>query len=528
MTMRHFAALFNQLDQTTSVLAKTDALVDYFHQASDEDKLWVIALFSDRRPKRNISTTLLREWAADAAGVPEWLFEASYHTVGDLAETIALLLPPPKSSTNFSLTYWIAYIRALGEEPETVRKTRVREAWSQLAHDERFLFNKLITGGFRMGVSQQIMVKALARFTGQEESVLAHRLMGSWTPDTHSFEELLLCGTPQDDISKPYPFYLAYPLEQALPELGTPQEWAVERKWDGIRGQLISRSGRVFLWSRGEELLTEKFPEFKVLEGQLPHGVVLDGEILPFRDGKPLPFQALQTRIGRKALSKAILQQTPVVLRTYDILEWEGKDLREQPFWQRRKILEQLLESLPNIPVLQLSELVPFCEWDELHRERAQSTALSCEGLMLKRLDSTYRSGRKKGDWWKWKVDAMTIDAVLIYAQQGHGRRASLYTDFTFAVWEGTRLVPFTKAYSGLTDAEFQEITYWVKQHTLERFGPVRSVTPTLVFEIAFEGIQESTRHKCGLALRFPRILRWRKDKPASEANTLDDLKAKL
>jgi DNA ligase-1 len=274
--------------------------------------------------------------------------------------------------------------------------------------------------------------------------------------------------------------------------------------------------------------LTEKFPELHPLAQQLPDGTVLDGEILPFKEGKTLPFQVLQTRIGRKTLTKNALQNAPVILRAYDLLEYEGRDLRQQPLHERRALLEQLLASTPTGDILQLSQQIPFSQWEDLHQERARAREQASEGLMLKRKDSDYRSGRRKGDWWKWKVDAMTIDAILIYAQQGHGRRANLYTDFTFAVQDGTRLIPFTKAYSGLTDAEFEEINAWIRKNTTERFGPVRSVKPELVFEIAFEGIQSSTRHKCGIALRFPRMHRWRKDKTAREANTIGDLRELL
>lgn len=522
--MQQFAALFTELDQTTRINEKIDALARYFREAPEQDKLWTIALLSHRRPKRTVTTTLLREWAAEAAGVPLWLFEESYHIVGDLAETIALVLPPPGASNPQPLAYWINYIRQLGEVDEAQRRELVLRAWDQLETAERFLFNKFITGGFRIGVSQQLLVKALAKYSGVEENVLAHRLMGQWSPDDQGFDALILEANPQDDISKPYPFYLAYPLEEGPEQLGSPELWLAERKWDGIRGQLIIRSGELFVWSRGEELMTEKFPEFHVLPNLLPDGTVIDGEIMPFKEGFPLPFQALQTRIGRKALTRAVLQSAPVILRAYDLLEYKGEDWRSKPFEARRRMLETLLQEHPAPGVIQLSELVPFTSWDDLRQAREQSREHASEGLMFKRRDSEYRAGRRRGDWWKWKVDAMTIDAVMIYAQQGHGRRANLYTDFTFAVWNGNHLTPFTKAYSGLTDAEFEEINAWIRRNTLERFGPVRSVKPELVFEIAFEGIQASNRHKSGVALRFPRIHRWRKDKPAREANTLEDL----
>ena len=525
--MQRFVQLFTELDQTTKINEKIEALVRYFQEAPEADILWTIALLTHRRPKRTVTTTLLREWAAEVAEIPLWLFEESYHIVGDLAETIALVLPQPRSSKSRSLSEWINFIRALGDIEEIQRKERVLEAWDQLESAERFLFNKFITGGFRIGVSQQLLVKALSRYSGVEDNVLAHRLMGQWSPDDQGFLHLLLGAGPQEDSSKPYPFYLAYALEDTPESLGDPAEWIAERKWDGIRGQVIVRQGDLFVWSRGEELLTDKFPEFHPLAGILPDGTVLDGEILPYKEGKLLPFQFLQTRIGRKNLTRSIMESAPVVLRAYDLLEFGGEDIRERPFRERREMLLGLLSSYP-IPILQLSEAVPFDSWEALRAARENSREYTSEGIMLKRADSVYRTGRRRGDWWKWKLDAMTIDAVMIYAQQGHGRRANLYTDFTFAVYNGSHLVPFTKAYSGLTDAEFLEINAWIRQNTIERFGPVRSVKPELVFEIAFEGIQSSNRHKSGVALRFPRIHRWRRDKPAREATTLDDLKAIL
>jgi len=487
-----------------------------------------MAILSHRRPKRTVNTTQLRTWAAEWSGIELWLFEESYHIVGDLAETIALLLPPPVSKSDQSLTFWINYIRELAKLEEADKRAAVLAAWQQLDTTERFVFNKLITGGFRMGVSQKLMVRALSRYTGQEESQLAHRLMGNWHPDEVSFADLILSENPLDDISKPYPFFLAYPLESNTSELGKPAEWQAEHKWDGIRGQLIVRAGKHFLWSRGEELVTDKFPEFTPLADILPDGTVLDGEILPWREGQLLSFNELQTRIGRKRLTKKILTEAPVILMVYDLLEWQGEDWRERPLHERRAQLEALVRDTDTQGLIRLSPTINYSHWEALADERNRARIIGSEGLMLKDLSSPYLSGRKRGHWWKWKVDPYTIDAVLIYAQQGHGRRANLFTDFTFAVWQGEELVPFAKAYSGLTDKEFNEITRWVRKHTIEKFGPVRSVKPTWVFELAFEGIRRSSRHKSGIALRFPRILRWRKDKPIEEANTLADLEALL
>jgi len=522
--MKNFAELFTELDQTTKINTKVAALAAYFDRADDTDKLWTVAILSHRRPKRTVKTPLLREWAAELRGIPLWLFENSYYVVGDLAETIALVLPPPEEESDESLSYWIDYIRSLGDLEEEQKREAVLSAWNALNRTERFIFNKLITGGFRVGVSQKLMVRALSKHTEIEENTLAHRLMGDWTPDDTTFEDLILSEDPLDRLSRPYPFYLAYALEDKPEDLGDVSDWQAERKWDGIRGQLIVREDELFVWSRGEELVTHRFPEYHPLAESLPNGTVIDGEILPYKEGEVLSFNLLQTRIGRKNVTKKLLQKAPVVLMAYDLLEYEGRDIRQEPLHQRRQWLEELLAQNDTEGIILLSEVLELESWAALAKERDDSRQYRSEGLMLKQKSSGYRSGRRKGDWWKWKVDPLTIDGVMIYAQRGSGRRANLYTDYTFGVWDGDTLVPFTKAYSGLTDKEFRQITNWVRRNTVERFGPVRSVNAEHVFEIAFEGIQKSSRHKSGVALRFPRMLRWRKDKPVAEANTLADL----
>ena len=528
--MRDFAALFTALDQSTRTSVKVSALAEYFESASEADRLWTIAILSGRRPKRTVTTTLLRAWAAEKAGIPLWLFEEAYPVVGDLAETIALVLPEGDKSSNRGLSEWIDLIRGLSAVEEGDRKRAIFEAWDSLGQTERLVFNKLITGGFRVGVSQKLMTRALSQATGVDEAELAHRLMGDWSPDTVTFENLVLTRDPEADLSKPYPFYLAYALEEDPGALGALKDWQAEWKWDGIRGQVILRGGQYFVWSRGEELMTDRFPELSVLKDFLPEGVVLDGELLAWdhEAEAPLPFNDLQKRIGRKTVPKKLLQEAPVVLLAYDLLERDGNDLRGQPMAERRAALETLAKAVPDHVPLRVAPVLQAREWTDLAAQREASREARAEGLMLKRLSSPYLSGRKKGDWWKWKVDPLTFDAVMIYAQAGHGRRATLFTDYTFAVWHDETLVPVTKAYSGLTDAEFKKITSWVKKNTIERFGPVRSVPGELVFEIAFEGIAESPRHKSGIALRFPRMVRWRQDKPASEADTLEGLRALL
>ncbi len=526
--MKRFARLFTELDQTTKTTAKVDALARYFTEAPEDDRLWTIALLSGRRPRRGVTTTLLRQWAGEVAGLPPWLVEEAYPIVGDLAETIALILPAPSTTSDETLTHWISVTRTLASLDEAGRRDTILAAWDRLDATERFVFNKLITGGFRLGVSQKLMTRALARATAIDEAELAHRLMGDWSPDTITFQSLIHAYDPTADLSKPYPFYLAYQLDDGPEDLGPAADWAAEHKWDGIRGQLIVRGGEHFLWSRGEELMTARFPEFATARDFLPDGTVIDGEVIAWAGDRPLPFAALQKRIGRKTVPKKLLAEVPAALLAYDLLEDRGADIRALPFADRRARLEALIGHCPPDANLHLSPLLDFSDWAHLTTLRAAARDAEAEGVMLKRRASPYLAGRKKGDWWKWKVDPLTVDAVMIYAQQGHGRRANLFTDFTFAVWHDGELVPFTKAYSGLTDAEFRDITRWVRRNTLQRFGPVRQVKPEHVFEIAFEGIQESTRHKSGIALRFPRMARWRTDKPVEEANTLEDLKALL
>ncbi len=526
--MKAFAALFAALDGTTRTTAKLAALAQYFRTAPEADRLWTIALLSGRRPKRSVNATELCTWAAEAAHLPLWLFEESYAIAGDLAETIALILPPPTTTTDRSLTETITLLTSLTGKPPEVRRAAILTAWSELAPTERFLFNKLLTGGFRMGVSQGLMTRALATATGVDEPTIAHRLMGDWSPLTTTFAALTAGSDDTGAGSRPYPFALAAQLEGTPDALGDPADWNAEWKWDGIRGQLVHRTGAFALWSRGEELVTDRFPEFAPLADFLPQGTVIDGEILAWGAGKPLPFAQLQPRIGRKTVPKKLLLDAPARLLAYDLLEEDGLDRRPLPYAQRRARLAALIDRLPPTLPLGLSPDIPFTDWAELTRLRTTSRSGMAEGLMLKRASSPYHLGRKRGDWWKWKIDPWSVDAVMIYAQSGHGRRANLFTDFTFALRDGNDLVPFTKAYSGLTDAEFAEITRWVGKNTLERFGPVRRVTPELVFEIAFEGIQASPRHKSGIALRFPRMARWRRDKGVDEIDTLDSLRALL
>jgi DNA ligase-1 len=538
--MKLFAALVTKLGTSTKTNDKVDALVEYFAAADDKDKVWVIAIFSGRRPRRSVSGSLLATWCVELIHLPFWLFEESYHTVGDLAETIALLLPERTAEKlaeeSKPLHFYIEQLKSIEKETEEVKRKFVIDCWLEMDHTERFVFNKLITGGFRIGVSQKLMVNALAKSTKLDASVIAHRISGNWDPSAILFNELLGEHAVTTDYSKPYPFFLAYAIEDDVSVLGEPAEWQAEWKWDGIRGEIIKRNNELFVWSRGEELMTQKFPEYDSLQTALPEGIAIDGEIicgLPLNSSgnvaalNILPFANLQTRIGRKTITKKQLQEAPVIFVAYDILEYDGEDWRDKTLEERRNKLEEIVSASVH-PALVISPVVHFESWEELGKLREGSREMGAEGFMLKRKSSPYQVGRKRGDWWKWKVDPLTIDAVMIYAQKGAGRRSNLYTDYTFAVRDGEQLVSFTKAYSGLTDKEFAQVDVFVKRNSIEKFGPVRTVKPELVFEIAFEGIAASNRHKSGVALRFPRISRWRKDKRADEINTLEDLKKML
>ena len=515
--MKLFAHLYTALDETTKTGEKIEALVHYFRAAPPEDAVWAVHFLIGRRIKRLIESRLLVEWAIAEAEIPEWIFGDCYSAVGDLAETIALLLPDPAASTEKPLHYWIEQ-RLLALDRDSLVW-----AWREMDEPQRFVWNKLITGEFRVGVSQNLVVRALAEFTGLTTAVISHRLMGDWQPNAEFYQQLISKESPDADVSRPYPFFLAYPIEGEPSQLGDPAEWIAEWKWDGIRSQMIRRSRRTFIWSRGEELVTERFPELEAVGGSLPDGTVIDGEILPWKDGLPLPFAQLQRRIGRKVLGPKILAEVPVVVIAYDLMEWHGEDIREWPIERRREQLERLASER-----LILSEPVNFDSWEELTELRTQSRERRVEGFMLKRRGSPYRVGRRRGDWWKWKIQPYAVDCVLIYAQPGNGRRASLLTDYTFGVWDKGELVPFAKAYSGLTNEEIAQVDAWVKRNTLEQFGPVRKVKPELVFELAFEAIQKSPRHRSGIAVRFPRMARWRTDKKAEEADSIETIRALL
>ncbi|MEE5052287.1 ATP-dependent DNA ligase [Pseudomonas alliivorans] len=562
--MKAFAELYTRLDATTSSNAKLAAMREYFEQADPQDAAWAVYFLSGGRPRQLVPTRILREQAMTLGHLPEWLFEESYQAVGDLAETLSLLLPQAEHSNEQGLALWMEekLLPLRGLPPEELAE-RLPAFWSQLDRSSLMVCIKLITGSFRVGVSKLLVTRALAALADIDSKRVAQRLVGytdlSHRPSAEGYLKLIAAESEDEHAQRggqPYPFFLAHSLQQPADQfeelLGAAENWQVEWKWDGIRAQLVKRDGRLWIWSRGEELVTDRFPELHSLVQCLPDGTVIDGEIVVWKapDATPdstaefaldseapqaspsvQPFALLQQRIGRKTLGKKILADVPVVILAYDLLEWEGHDWRSRPQHERRAQLECLIGEARS-DVLLPSPVLTGKDWLDLANQREASRSLGVEGMMLKARDSLYGVGRTKdmGVWWKWKVDPFSVDAVLIYAQRGHGRRASLYSDYTFAVWDGPpesserTLVPFAKAYSGLTDEEMRKVDAIVRKTTVEKFGPVSSVTPTLVFELGFEGIALSKRHKSGIAVRFPRMLRWRQDKPVAEADSLATL----
>ncbi|MEO8153972.1 MAG: ATP-dependent DNA ligase [Rhizobacter sp.] len=557
--MKRFSQLFNELDASTATTAKVDALKRYFAQASDADAAWAVYFLSGGKPRQVVPTSVLTALARQQAGIAEWLFDECYQAVGDLAETIAHVLPVAPHTSDIGLAEWVEQrLLPLREATPEQQAERIASYWNELDATGRFLLTKLIGGGFRVGVSKLLVQRALAAHAGLDAKLVAQRMMGftdkSARPDARLYRDLLAHDTQaRADSGQPYPFFLAHALEWPLSEfdsrLGPPGDWLVEWKYDGIRAQVVRRAGNIWIWTRGEELVTDRFPEVLALAGQWPDGTVVDGEILVWTSGRPAPFNLLQQRIGRKTLTKKVLADAPVSFMAYDLLEWQGEDVREWPQHQRR----ETLLALARDTTISVSPTEQRDSWQALATLREESRARGVEGFMLKHRLSRYGSGRTKADgtWWKWKIDPFSVDAVLIYAQAGHGRRASVYTDYTFAVWnraprdaaeaqavidaierrepaqpEALQLVAFAKAYSGLTDEEFREVDRIIRATTLEKFGPVRSVKPSMVFELGFEGINRSPRHKSGIAVRFPRMLRIRNDKPLHEADTLATLQA--
>lgn len=524
--MKNFVKLYHRLDENLKTNEKISALVEYLESSNSEDSIWAISFFIGRKPKQTISPRKLKEWILELANIPDWLFDESYNSVGDMIETLTLLLPKSTSSTDKSFHYWIEQkLLSLKTKEERIQKVEMISAWNEMNYKQRIVWNKLITGRFHEGALTKMVVKALSIYSGIDEPIIFNRLMSNWKPSKDFFKAVISHDSKDAAIYKPYPFYLAFQLEDNVENLGDINEWRAEWKWDGIRVQIIKRKGRFFIWSRTEEMMNEKFPELENLGFLIPDGVVIDGEIISWQNGKPKPFSELQKRIRKKSVTKKNINYTPVVIVANDLLEFNGEDIRKETLLKRNRMLNSLVNKISNRRLL-ISPKIEANSWRELKEMREESRSRCVGGLILKKIDSQYYEGRKKGYWWKWKIDPLTASAVLIYARRGNGERVNLYSDYTFGIWDGNELVPFAKAYSGLMDEEIHEIDSYVKNNTIEKFGPVCMVKPELVFELAFDGIQKSSRHKSGVTVIFPRINRWRNDKTIKDADNLETIKA--
>ena len=515
--MIRFAELYSELDATTRTSEKVEALKKYFTTAPPHDAAWAAFLLLGRKFGRTVSSKLIREWAAEATGYEPWLISECNLVAGDFSETLSLLLPPPKQHDPPSLHEVIEdQLRPLAVTSIPQQKRAILALWDRLESPERYVLHKLLGGEFRVGVSRLLVIRALAEIAGVERAVMTHRLTGHFEPTAETFAKMLSSDPSPGAIDPllPFPFMLANALDRPTTDLGSITDWLLEWKWDGIRAQMIRRDGRASLWSRGEEMIAGTFPDLMQDAAPLPTGTVLDGEILAWNPDikNPLPFAALQKRLNRKNVELTFWPDVPLVFMIFDLLEMDGVDLRSQPLSMRREKLSQL--PIAQSSMFRLSANVSINDWLEVPALIDQSRSNRVEGLMLKRLDSHYLAGRPVGPWWKLKVQPFTIDAILVAAQPGRGRRAGLLTDYTFAVADSLgKLVTICKAYSGLTDEELTEVDRYVRRVSRERFGPVYSIPPERVYEIGFEAIQSSDRHKSGIALRFPRILRQRTDK---------------
>ncbi|MFS4460535.1 ATP-dependent DNA ligase [Bdellovibrio sp. HCB2-146] len=534
--MKAFARLFDELDMTTSTNEKIAALKKYFQKADAQDSMWVLLLLTGRTPKRVLTARDLRNIFLTSTAFPEWLYDESYEHVGDTAETLSLLahslelcLQESKGEGE-SLADWMELeIPGLAQiRDETAQGKKLLSWWRNLTTQEIFILNKLITGAFRVGVSEKLVIRALAEVYNLPSDQIAHRLSGKIGPGEDSFAKIISQEAPEKNYSQPYPFCLAHPWNERSERDFVAADWCVEWKYDGIRAQIIRREGQIWIWSRGEEQINDTFSDVVEMAKFLPDNCVIDGEILVYKNKRILPFQELQKRLGRKKVSPAMISERPAGFFAYDCLEHEGADLRILQLKERKQVLKSVIKKVAH-PQMVFSPILEVRDSKDLDELRSQARSHDAEGLMVKLWSGTYTVGRKTGNWWKYKVDPLTLDAVLLYAQAGTGRRSNLYTDYTFALWnEKKELVPFAKAYSGLDQAEIDELDAWIRRHTKEKFGPVRSLEPFYVFEIGFEGMAESTRHKSGIAVRFPRILRWRKDKKVEDADTLQSAKELL
>lgn len=520
--MKFYAELYKALKRNNRESDILELLIDYFSKVCERDKIWTLYILSEGKVKKKFRSQLLKECACEYTGIPDWLFEESYRFTGDLIETLSLILPEKETDSHRTLSGWMDFVNTINLTDESEMKEKIIKAWKDLDHSEKYVFNKLITGSLRSGLKDKVLIKALSEFFNIEPNIIARRLKSEWHPDKISFKELFSGDDPNDVISKPYAFFTEEVMETESEELGLPGDWLAEWKFTGIRVQIIFRQGDIFIWTEDEDLITDKFPEFENLKNILPEGTVFEGVLLCYGNGKPLPLTYLKTRTGRKNINRKTMIEFPVVFIAYDILEYNGNDIRHKVLAERKEIISNIKSQISNSELLKFSQEINFKDWEELRKMRAKSGDFKAKGILLKKKISV-RLPECKDKFLIWKPEPLSIDTVLIYAMKGE--RTDLFTEYTFGIWDEGKLVSIAKVNSGLTEVEIREVSEFVKNNTLEKFGPVRTVKPELVFEIAFESISESKRHKSGLVLHLPGITRWKKDKKIEEVFILENLK---
>ena len=533
--MRNFATLFKELDETAQADLKIEALINYFKKVPPEDLAWTVSLLLGRKIKQVISVKRLRKWSVELTQIPDWLLAECLNNVGDLAETISLILPFEGNSENIPLHVWIEQcIFPLKDQQEEIQKEKIVSFWHQLNSVERFLFNKLVTGSFHVDIPPKLIIKALSSFCSLNEKYISQRLIGNWVPTAGFFNFLCTSNVSDTMANIPYPFNPVVQLDLKVEDLGNINQWLFEWKWNGIRSQIIKRENKVFIWSHDEDLLNDSFPELYELGSILPDGTVIEGIIIPIRDNILLPSAELKKRIAKRYPVKKILSDIPVSFVAFDLLEFDKEDIRNKSLNQRRNLLKEILNDITDKRII-LSGVVECNSWKDLKIARSEAGKKSVDGLMLKRLYSPYsigsetivsamQSGILTTNWYKWKNDPLTINAILLYARLEQGSTSPLFKEYTFALWHDGKLIPFAKTSSGLTDEEIIQVDSFIRKNTLGKFGPVRTVKPELVFKLEFDGIQKSSRNKSGIVVLSPHITRWHHYKKIEEAGSLNSL----
>lgn len=521
--MKAFAELIFNLRKWDTENNQIRYIKEYFSISDDRDCIWAIYILLGKKIKNEFrSKQQLKKWACEYAEIPDWLFDESYSFTGDLTETISLILPGKEADSGRTLTEWMHYMESFCKSDDQGNKKKVVDAWKELDHTETYVFNKLIPGNFKSGVDEKVIIKALSKFLNIESNVISNRIKSNWHPDLISFYELFSKFNPDDIISKPYPFIPEEVFESEPGVLGSAADWLAEQKFKGIRCQLIFRKGKIFLWTDNGELINDKFPEFEFIKKYLPDDSVFTGSIICINNGMKSQHNYLQARLRRKNISSKSLKESPVIFMMNDLLEYEGTDMRNKFLIERKELIKCNKFMISKNNLIKYSENIKFENWEELRTIRRKSSDTISGGIILKKKNSLFLSDINE-KYLICKPEPLSADAVLMYALKGE--RTDLFSEFTLGVWDKGKLVSIAKINSGLSEEEIREVSEFVNNNTLEKFGPVRTVRPELVFNISFESISFSVRHKSGVVLQSPEISKWIRGKNIFDASSLENLK---